>query len=208
MRRPEYLLFTVLSPLMMAGQWVSDLSGHRKATRADRATYEAALRKASRAVAEAVSAEAIVRRGRAPDAVTLSKTASAPSARLWERRRDDSDFLLLNLGCGTVLADIDVVIDGLGTAVPPPSVHDVPVTVGLAKVGVLGIAGPRGARTAMARAIVGQLAVLHSPRDLTPRAAHGGRARARSGAGCAGYRMPSRSQTPVVRYCSASTPIA
>ncbi len=44
--------------------------------------------------------------------------------------------------------------------------NDVPVTVALSKVGVLGIAGPRGARTALARTIVGQLAVLHSPRDL------------------------------------------
>ena len=167
MRRPEYLLFTALSPLMMAGQWLSDFARHRKATRADRAGYEAALAKASRAVAEALSADAVARRGRTPDAVTLSRTASAPSARLWERRRDDSDFLLLNLGCGTVQADIDVGLDGLGTAVPPPSVSDVPVTVGLAKVGVLGIAGPHATRTAMARAIVGQLAVLHSPRDLT-----------------------------------------
>jgi S-DNA-T family DNA segregation ATPase FtsK/SpoIIIE len=167
MRRPEYVLFTVLSPLMMAGQWLSDLGRHRKATRADRAGYEAALGKASRAIADALSADAIARRHRAPDAVTLSKTASAPSARLWERRRDDPDFLVLNLGCGTALADVDVVIDGLGTAVPPPSVNDVPITVGLTKVGVLGIAGPRGTRTAMARAIVGQLAVLHSPRDLT-----------------------------------------
>jgi DNA segregation ATPase FtsK/SpoIIIE, S-DNA-T family len=166
MRRPEYLLFIVLSPLMMAGQWVSDLAGHRKATRADRTDYEAALGKAARALSDALSAEAVERRRRAPDAVTLSKMASAPTARLWERRRDDTDFLLLNLGCGTVVADVDVFSDGSRTTAGPPPVNDVPVTVALAKVGVLGIAGPSSTRTAMARAIVGQLAVLHSPRDL------------------------------------------
>jgi S-DNA-T family DNA segregation ATPase FtsK/SpoIIIE len=166
MRRPEYLLFTVLSPLMMAGQWVSDRAGHRKATRADRVGYDAAVGKASRALDDALLAEAADRRRRAPDAVTLSKTARGPSARLWERRRDDSDFLLLNLGCGTVHADVNVVRDAPENNAGPPSVNDVPVTVALAKVGVLGIAGPRAARTALARSIVGQLAVLHSPRDL------------------------------------------
>jgi S-DNA-T family DNA segregation ATPase FtsK/SpoIIIE len=166
MRRPEYLLFTVLSPLMMAGQWLSDQAGHRKATRADRAAYEAALGEASRAIADAVFADAVDRRRRAPDAATVSKAASSPSARLWERRRDDSDFLLLNLGCGTVLADVDVTSGKPGTPDYTPPVSDVPVTVALARVGVLGIAGPRDTRTAMARAIVGQLAVLHSPRDL------------------------------------------
>jgi DNA segregation ATPase FtsK/SpoIIIE, S-DNA-T family len=167
MRRPEYLLFTVLSPLMMAGQWMSDRAGHRKTTRADRATYDVALGKASRALADALSADTADRRRRAPDAATLSMTANAPTARLWERRRDDFDFLMVNLGCGTVLADVDVTGDAAGTAVSPPSVNDVPVTVALTKVGVLGIAGPRVTRTAMARSIVGQLAVLHSPRDLT-----------------------------------------
>ena len=165
MRRPEYLLFTVLSPLMMAGQWVSDRAGHRKATRLERTSYGAALEKASRALDNALLAEARERRHCAPDAATLSRTASGPSARLWERRRDDSDFLLLRLGSGDVLAAVDIVRNGHDAA-SPPWVNDVPVTVSLAKVGVLGVAGPPGARTAVARAIVGQLAVLHSPRDL------------------------------------------
>jgi S-DNA-T family DNA segregation ATPase FtsK/SpoIIIE len=166
MRRPEYLLFTVLSPLMIAGQWVSDRTGQRKAARVDRLAYEIALAEASRALAVALAADVQSRRHRAPDAAILSKTASAPSAALWERRRDDPDFLLLNLGCGTVLADVDVIGGGSSDAASPPSVSDVPVTVALATVGVLGIAGLSDTRMAMARAIVGQLAVLHSPRDL------------------------------------------
>jgi DNA segregation ATPase FtsK/SpoIIIE, S-DNA-T family len=165
MRRPEYLLFTVLSPLMMAGQWVSDRAGHRKASRAERAGYELALEKSLRALDDALLAETLDRRRRAPDATTLSTTASGPSARLWERRRDDSDFLLLGLGSGNVLADL-IVAGDRREAVGPPRVNDVPITVALANVGVLGIAGPRGARTALARTIIGQLAVLHSPRDL------------------------------------------
>jgi S-DNA-T family DNA segregation ATPase FtsK/SpoIIIE len=165
MRRPEYLLFTMLSPLMMAGQWMSDRAGHRKTTRAERAGYAAAAGKASRALDNALLAEALDRRRRAPDAATLSSTATGPSARLWERRRDDSDFLLLSLGSGNALADVNAVREGHET-VGPPRVTDVPMTVALAKVGVLGVAGRRRERTALARVIVGQLAVLHSPRDL------------------------------------------
>ncbi len=165
MRRPEYLLFTMLSPLMMAGQWVSDRAGHRKATRTERARYDLALETASRAFENALSSESVDRRRRAPDAASLSRTASGPGAKLWERRRDDHDFLLVSLGSGSVLADLSVVRGGQ-QSLGPPRVHDVPVTVALTTVGVLGIAGPPGTRTALMRAIVGQLAVLHSPRDV------------------------------------------
>ncbi len=119
MRRPEYLMFTVLSPLMMAGQWVSDRAGHRKATRSERARSDEALGKASRALDGALLAEALDRRRRAPDAATLLRTASGPSARLWERRRDDSDFLLLSLGSGNVFADVNVVRADHETSVNP-----------------------------------------------------------------------------------------
>ncbi|MGH8888548.1 MAG: FtsK/SpoIIIE domain-containing protein, partial [Acidothermaceae bacterium] len=161
MRRPEYLLFTVLSPVMMAAQWVADRVGHRRTARAEQSTYQTALAAARARLTEALGAEAADRRVHTPDPALLAKIVSAPSPRLWERRRSDPDFLRLTLGTGTLPAAVRVVND---TNVPV--VVDVPVAVQLRDVGVLGIAGPPDRTTALARCLVGQLAALHSPREL------------------------------------------
>ena len=164
MRRPEYLLFTIVSPLMMAGQWVGDRVGQRRAHRVEQARYANALITAQATLARALADEVAQRRSRAPDAATLSIVATGPGARLWERRRADGDFLLVSLGSATLPAELAVVDAPRDTS---RDLHDVPATVSLRDVGVLGIAGPLIATAAIARSIIGQLAVLHSPRDLT-----------------------------------------
>lgn len=161
MRRPEYLLFTVLSPVMMAAQWLADRVGHRKSARAGQRAYRQARVAAESQLHDALAAEAVDRRFRSPDPALVARIANAPSTRLWERRRGDADFLRLRLGTGTLRAEVQVVNDAVD-----PAVFDVPVTVGLADVGVLGIAGPPDRCAALARSLVGQLATLHSPREL------------------------------------------
>ncbi|MBV9857715.1 MAG: hypothetical protein JOY82_24855, partial [Streptosporangiaceae bacterium] len=54
-------------------------------------------------------------------------------------------------------------------AEPPPVPHDrdVPVTLALPELGVVGLAGQRDACRGLARWLVAQAAVLHSPRDLS-----------------------------------------
>ncbi len=103
----------------------------------------------------------------------LALVARGPGLRLWERRIGDPDFLDLRVGCGTLAAPIDIRWAAPSPPTradrPPPDplvLKDVPVTVSLPAVGVLGIAGPRHRAVALARALVVQLAVLHSPRDL------------------------------------------
>ncbi len=182
MRRPEYLLFTVLSPLMMASQWAADRLGHRKSKRAERMAYEVALAEAQSASADALSADARERRSRAPDPVALLKTVDArpgpePRARRslrnspgrapvgtpMRRRRLSRREPAVSAQC----APASTITGGRsGIQVPPPSVSDVPVTVSLQAIGVLGIAGASHATASLARAIVGQIAALHSPRDV------------------------------------------
>jgi S-DNA-T family DNA segregation ATPase FtsK/SpoIIIE len=163
MRRPEYLLFTVLSPVMMAGQWLSDRTGRRKSARAERANYQARRLEAQQELVAALASESVERHRRAPDPALLWKAACAPTSRLWERRRGDSDFLLVRLGCGILPAEVEVTG---GPDMAPAQIVDVPITVALQNVGVLGVSAPAARAASLARAIVGQLAVLHSPRDL------------------------------------------
>ena len=92
--------------------------------------------------------------------------ALRPQSRLWERRRDDDDFLSLRFGLGDLASSV-LVEESSGTAWPEqPTARSVPVIVRLREAGVLGVAGSRRQLEGLARWIVGQLTGLHSPRDL------------------------------------------
>ncbi|MFD5102522.1 FtsK/SpoIIIE domain-containing protein, partial [Streptomyces albidochromogenes] len=90
-----------------------------------------------------------------PDPAALLLTALGPGPRLWERDPAHPEALALRLGTADRPAP-----DG-GRPLPA-----VPVTVGLREVGSLGLAGPRARLAGLARAVVAQLAALHSPADL------------------------------------------
>ncbi|MER8070025.1 FtsK/SpoIIIE domain-containing protein [Streptomyces sp. NPDC094034] len=90
-----------------------------------------------------------------PDPAAVLLTALGPGPRLWERDSRHPEALAVRLGTADRAAS-----DGGG---PLPSV---PVTVGLREAGSLGLAGPRERLAGLARAVVAQLAALHSPADL------------------------------------------
>ncbi|MFH8606708.1 FHA domain-containing protein [Streptomyces sp. NPDC018029] len=93
-----------------------------------------------------------------PDPATLLLTALGPGPRLWERGPDHPEALAVRLGT------VDRILpgaDGRDELLPA-----VPVTVGLREAGSLGLAGPRDRLAGLARAVVAQLAALHSPDSL------------------------------------------
>ncbi|MGW3426078.1 FtsK/SpoIIIE domain-containing protein [Streptomyces phaeochromogenes] len=90
-----------------------------------------------------------------PDPAALLLAALGPGPRLWERGPGHPETLTVRLGTADRSAP-----DGSGLL---PSV---PVTAGLREVGALGMAGPRGRLSGLARAVVAQLAALHSPDAL------------------------------------------
>ncbi|MFF4539555.1 FHA domain-containing protein [Streptomyces aureus] len=90
-----------------------------------------------------------------PDPATLLLTALGPGPRLWERGPGHPEALTVRLGTADRAAP-----DGSGL------LPAVPVTAGLREAGSLGLAGPRARLSGLARAVVAQLAALHSPDAL------------------------------------------
>lgn len=90
-----------------------------------------------------------------PDPAALLLTALGPGPRLWERGPGHPEALTVRLGTADRAAP-----DGSGL------LPAVPVTAGLREVGALGLAGPRARLAGLARAVVAQLAALHSPEAL------------------------------------------
>jgi S-DNA-T family DNA segregation ATPase FtsK/SpoIIIE len=153
---PLFLLFTLLSPLMALSTWWSDRGQARRVSREQAAGYEAARQASAAEVAGLRADETAARREAAPGPEALL----APGPRLWERRRSDDDFLVLRIGTGRLLPASYRLSAG-----PLEALRDVPVTVPVREVGVLGVAGADS--RALARWLVGQAAALHSPRDLS-----------------------------------------
>ena len=164
---PLLLLFMLMSPLMLAGSYVTDRLVRRSTIRRDRCAYDGELAAARARLDVALLAEQALRRGRSPDLAELMLTVTAPRSRLWERRRSDGDFLDLRIGTADSPARVVVTCASANDDVgAPPVVARVPVTLAVRSVGVLGLAGPRGPLEALTRSVIGQLAGWHSPHDL------------------------------------------
>ncbi|MEV7289119.1 FtsK/SpoIIIE domain-containing protein [Streptomyces sp. NPDC093252] len=163
----RYLVFGLLSPVIAL---VGQLSHKRRGKddhQEQREEYERRRAELDEEVTAAVLAEQRQRRTACPDPAAVTLITTGPRQRLWERRRRDTDFLLLRLGAG----DRPAFLELQDPAEPEHrqritrTTHAVPVTVPLRTAGVLGIAGGAPA-VPLTRWAVAQCAALHSPADL------------------------------------------
>ena len=165
---PMFLAFVLLSPVMMAAQWLTDRARRRRSAGAAQERYDAAQAEATAAIDDAVRREAAWRAATHPDPAELLLIARAPTPQLWTRRPGDVDFLDVRVGTGRLRAGVTVRTPaGVPPRTEPPVLDDAPIAIPLAVAGVLGVAGPRDMVVGVARSVVGQLAVMHSPRDLS-----------------------------------------
>ncbi|MEP6853651.1 MAG: FtsK/SpoIIIE domain-containing protein, partial [bacterium] len=159
----QFLAFALLSPVMMLGSALGERLTGRRGRRRARGEFrrlEAARRDE---VQHLLQSEITARHSARPDAAETAHIAGTPSARIWERRRGDADFLQVRLGLGPQDASLVV---RRGTATEPPVRLDaVPIAVDLRE--PLGICGPAPVTRSLARWLLCQLATLHSPGDVT-----------------------------------------
>jgi DNA segregation ATPase FtsK/SpoIIIE, S-DNA-T family len=164
-----YSLFMLMSPLMVLGYWASGRKqrgaegSHRRKMRA----YAKQMAEVETKLVQTKAADEKRRREDAMDPARVLLTATGPRRRLWERRADDPDTLRMRIGLFDGPAMIQLV--GAEEAKLPavPTSFCVPVSMPLTTMGVVGLAGPLDASRALARWLVAQAAVLHSPRDLS-----------------------------------------
>jgi S-DNA-T family DNA segregation ATPase FtsK/SpoIIIE len=172
------LVFVGLTPLMLVGNTLearfSGRSSYRRAVRQFRADLVDLGEQARAAAGDEIAA-----RGR--EHPSLADCADAVRGRgplLWTRRPGEHGFAEPRLGLGRrpsrttielpdgrrlprdLMAELRTVTDGFAT------VDDVPVVARPAEHGAIGIAGPRAALLDTARALVLQLAALHSPAEV------------------------------------------
>ncbi|WP_250007569.1 FtsK/SpoIIIE domain-containing protein [Actinoplanes sp. M2I2] len=166
--RLSALLFGLLSPLVILGNYLSTKRSGKVSHKERVKRYEETRTRITEEAHEAVVDERRMRRDAFPDPAELLLTAVGPRRRLWERRRTDADFLTFRVGVAdqpsAVLLE-DPTVDVHKRRITEDA-YDVPVTVDLIRMRVLGIAGTGPAAAAVTRSVIAQAAVLHSPREL------------------------------------------
>lgn len=163
-----YFMFALLSPIMAVTNQASGRRSAKKDFLHSVAAFRARRAALRREVAELVAGEQRRRTEASPDPATLGLWAVGPSSRLWERRRDHGDHLVLRIGTADRPSQL-AVNDGAREENHRRAhwrLRDVPVGVDLPGSGVVGVAGEPVPVRALAGWMLAQAAVLHSPRDV------------------------------------------
>jgi len=166
-RNPLFLLFSLASPLMLGANFLSDRRTGRRGFAKRMEEYESARSTLSARLDQTVRDEEQQRRRSSPDPSTVAAIATTPTQQLWERRRTDPDYLVARIGLRDRPANVQFKGGAGSLEVEPPVARTVPVTVAILAAGVVGVAGARPLALEVIRSIVLQLAVLHSPNDLS-----------------------------------------
>ncbi len=165
LRNAIFLLFGLLSPLMLIGSWWTERRRRQRRGLRNEESYRSKLTAAMLRIEAATDDEDADLRAGWPDPATTVRTAIAPRRELWERQPADDDWLAIRLGRADRPATVKITgepPDGWS----PPMLRLAPLGVSLVDQPMLGIAGPPGWLDAQLAWVVTQLAVHHSPDEL------------------------------------------
>ncbi|GAC1329550.1 MAG: FtsK/SpoIIIE domain-containing protein [Candidatus Dormibacteria bacterium] len=176
-RSPLTLVFVALSPLMAVGSYLEGRLGGRADYRRSRSAFEADVAALRAELETATNGEAVQRGAASPGLGVLAGRVHRRETRLWERRPQDADFLELRVGTASLPSLHRVEVGEGGSALlrqaamevfqPLAELAGLPLTLPLAELGSVGISGARAEVEDLARWLVVQAAVMHSPSHLS-----------------------------------------
>ncbi|WP_454932039.1 FtsK/SpoIIIE domain-containing protein [Actinomyces oricola] len=172
------LIFVLLSPLIMVGNWVDQDIRRKRGLKQDIALFTEGVAQAVRDLRAAHAAERAARISQYPPVATVLDQALAMGPMLWWRRPEHPEFLQLRLGVGTDVPRTKVEEghsrDGLAIHQQAlaqvrarfATIDEVPIVVNLREDGSLGLCGAGPQVEPVARAVLAQLVCLHSPAEV------------------------------------------
>jgi S-DNA-T family DNA segregation ATPase FtsK/SpoIIIE len=176
LKQAALLLFIALGPIMAIWTYIDDRRGGRHQFREAARRFNAELADMAEKLESANRQEERDRRGAAPAVPQLVTRARTTAPTLWERRKENSDFLALRVGMGDLPTEFTVKLSESGDEEMQrrsrqlrdrhSTARNVPVVVNLTESAPVGIVGDSDEVAAMGRWLTCQAATLHSPRDL------------------------------------------
>jgi DNA segregation ATPase FtsK/SpoIIIE, S-DNA-T family len=172
-QRVYMLLFCLMSPLMVIGQYFNDKQYKGKKYKKSTKQYRQEMIEFGAQLNALAREDQRIRRDASPDPTQILLFATGPRRRLWERRLTDQDVMHLRVGFAAQRADIEIETTHSSQRRPgqerpePPELPNIPVTLPFPELGIVGVAGQRERTLATTRWLAVQAATLHSPRDLS-----------------------------------------
>ena len=167
----RYAIFGLLSPVMAIGNWLSGQRRVRREREGDVRTHRDAMNTLRSELAAASTHERERRRAIGPDLLEVRRRIELPSSRLWERRPDSDDAMVVRLGVGD--SPWGPPTEFSGSSIPDDVAEAVDAVTGLVDVEILvdlregpvGLVGPNSQGAAAARSLLLQLSAHHGPAD-------------------------------------------
>lgn len=171
------LVFIAMTPLLMLANYFDQRRQRRIQHREEVAEFEDSLETCREDLASGQAEELAQLEILNPDTATCLRAAERHGDLLWSRRPEHPEFLNVRFGAGAIQplhrAELpragglkDFRARAVALAEEFSLLSPAPVVGNVRSVGGLGIAGPGEHRNDLARAVVSQLAVLHSPAEL------------------------------------------
>ncbi len=173
---PIFALFMLMSPVMVAFNYIDDKRSGRTEYTEKRADFEHRLRTVELEVSDARDQFAAWLRRQTPDLTQLQLWTRTGAKEIWSRRPRDPDFLIVAPGVCNQPSGITVEVPEHGAdelvemsrrlRSHYDRIDDLPLAVDMGKVGVISVDGSSDRCIGVARGLVAQMAVLRSYRDL------------------------------------------
>jgi len=174
----ETLIFVALSPLMMVSNVIEGRMNASRGTKGSMIALRRELGELGEAADQAHAAEWRARNAEHPPTTQCLDAAARRSPLLWSRRPGAPRFLDIRIGAATLDSRLRFETQRNRRAVPAAqteldnlvaryrAIRDVPFTLSLTEYGTVGIAGDPIAALDVSRAVLCQLAALHSPAEV------------------------------------------
>ncbi len=158
-----FLMFSLLSPAMVLGQYLSDRRGTAVGGRHTTREYERAKRRFDTHLAATLASEVDGLRASCPTLTELADLVRTLSDPLWQREPSHEDFLVWRVGVGDVASRCLV---RRSNEEQHHTLSDAPETIALREHRVCGVCGDARLVERLTASLVLQLTTLHSPRHL------------------------------------------
>ncbi|WP_223691851.1 FtsK/SpoIIIE domain-containing protein [Leifsonia poae] len=176
--QPTTLLFVLLSPVMLVGNFVTGRSRGKRTLKKAIAVFEKRLGALTEKLEKEREREIELRRAESPTTAAVLSEAVQRGPLLWTRRPEHWSFLNVQLGIGSMRSRNTVIHADRGEMLVEfqerldaviadhERVDGVPVIDNLFESGALGIAGPAEHTVGSVNSALVQLTALHSPAEL------------------------------------------
>jgi len=172
-----YLAFAFMSPIMMIAQAADSKRSGKKEYKQGKAKFVADLENAVQQLRIGRREELAVRRIVFPDAADCTSRVLDGRHDLWDRRREDVDFLALRIGVGDQAALVSATIESGGSEDlreygekklrRKDPIHLAPLAIPLPQFGALGLVGERESTKDVLSWLMLQVMTLQSHRDVS-----------------------------------------